>query len=70
MSAAFDELKEAYKEQTRGLLDGKADILLAETIFDTANAKAAICAFEELFESGEYERVPIFVSVCAMYCLK
>lgn len=38
-STAFDALVEAYSEQVRGLLDGGADILLVETIFDTANAK-------------------------------
>ena len=36
---AFDELVEAYAEQARGLLDGGSDILMVETIFDTANAK-------------------------------
>ena len=36
---AFDELVEAYTEQARGLLDGGSDILMVETIFDTANAK-------------------------------
>lgn len=41
-SAAFDALVEAYSEQVRGLLDGGADILLVETIFDTANAKVAV----------------------------
>ena len=40
----FDELREAYAEQARGLLDGGADLLLIETIFDTLNAKAAIHA--------------------------
>ena len=40
--AAFDALVEAYTEQVRGLLDGGADILLVETIFDTANAKVAL----------------------------
>lgn len=38
---AFDQLVEAYTEQARGLLDGGADILLVETIFDTANAKVS-----------------------------
>ncbi|KFQ56135.1 Methionine synthase, partial [Pelecanus crispus] len=57
----FDELVEAYKEQARGLLDGGADILLVETIFDTANAKAAIFALQMLFEE-EYAPQPIFVS--------
>lgn len=36
---AFDELVDAYTEQTKGLLDGGVDVLLVETIFDTANAK-------------------------------
>ena len=40
----FDELRDAYAEQVRGLLDGGADLLLIETIFDTLNAKAAILA--------------------------
>lgn len=57
----FDELVEAYSEQVCGLLDGGADILLVETIFDTANAKAALCAIDLLFEE-KYERRPIFIS--------
>ena len=55
----------AYGEQARGLLDGGADLLLIETIFDTLNAKAAIFAIEEEFERraqrGE-PRVPIMIS--------
>ena len=39
---AFDELVEAYSEQARGLLDGGSDILLVETVFDTANAKVIV----------------------------
>uniref|UniRef100_A0A3P9MGF4 Methionine synthase n=1 Tax=Oryzias latipes TaxID=8090 RepID=A0A3P9MGF4_ORYLA len=57
----FDELVEAYSDQARGLLDGGADILLVETIFDSANAKAALFAIDLLFEKG-YERRPIFIS--------
>ncbi|KAM7172061.1 methionine synthase isoform 1-T1 [Macrochelys suwanniensis] len=57
----FDELVEAYQEQARGLLDGGVDILLVETIFDTANAKAALFALKKLFEE-EYDPRPIFVS--------
>ncbi|ELT98045.1 hypothetical protein CAPTEDRAFT_173307 [Capitella teleta] len=57
----FDELAAAYKQQATGLLDGGADLLLVETIFDTANAKAALFAIQELFDSGVPE-VPIFVS--------
>ncbi|KAK5851364.1 hypothetical protein PBY51_002166 [Eleginops maclovinus] len=57
----FDELVKAYTEQVRGLLDGGADIILVETIFDTANAKAALFAIDLLFEKS-YERKPIFIS--------
>ncbi|XP_071833315.1 methionine synthase-like [Apostichopus japonicus] len=57
----FDEMVEAYKEQGRGLLDGGADLLLVETIFDTLNSKAALYAIQELFES-DYAPVPIFIS--------
>ncbi|XP_075268567.1 methionine synthase isoform X4 [Opisthocomus hoazin] len=57
----FDELVDAYKEQAKGLLDGGVDILLVETIFDTANAKAALFALQTLFEEG-YAPRPIFVS--------
>lgn len=61
ISTAWDALVEAYMEQARGLLDGGADILLVETVFDTANAKAALFAVRTLFET-EYEPVPLFVS--------
>jgi 5-methyltetrahydrofolate--homocysteine methyltransferase len=57
----FDALVKSYAEQARGLLDGGIDILMVETIFDTANAKAALYAIEELFDD-EYEPVPVFVS--------
>ena len=46
-ATTFDQLREAYTEQVRGLLDGGADLLLIETIFDTLNAKAAIYAIAE-----------------------
>lgn len=46
----FDELLEAYKVQVEGLMEGGADILLIETIFDGLNAKAAVIAAEEIFE--------------------
>ncbi|MCH7398406.1 homocysteine S-methyltransferase family protein [Belliella sp. DSM 107340] len=49
-AVTFDQLAEAYKEQIHGLLDGGADILLVETIFDTLNAKAALYAIQETFE--------------------
>ncbi|XP_061665501.1 methionine synthase isoform X2 [Syngnathoides biaculeatus] len=57
----FDELVEAYLEQVRGLLDGGVDLILVETIFDTANAKAALFAIDLLFEKN-YERKPLFIS--------
>jgi 5-methyltetrahydrofolate--homocysteine methyltransferase len=57
----FDELMEAYTVQAKGLLDGGADILLVETIFDTLNAKAALFAIQTLFEE-EYAPVPVMVS--------
>ena len=46
----FDEVRAAYEEQVRGLIDGGADLLLLETIFDTLNAKAGIVAIENVFE--------------------
>ena len=46
----YDELVAAYDEQVRGLLDGGADLLLVETIFDTLNAKAAFFAIQKIFE--------------------
>lgn len=47
---AFDELVEAYTEQAKGLLDGGVDILMVETIFDTANCKVHIgCVFVGIF---------------------
>ncbi|XP_033624581.1 methionine synthase-like isoform X1 [Asterias rubens] len=56
----FDELVEAYSEQARGLLDGGAEILLVETIFDTLNSKAALYAIQLLF-AEQYQPVPIFI---------
>src|SRR5881409_3340312 len=58
----FDALVAAYSEQARGLIDGGVDLLLAETIFDTLNSKAALFAFEKCFsETGH--RVPVMASV-------
>jgi 5-methyltetrahydrofolate--homocysteine methyltransferase len=57
----FEAMVEAYAEQARGLIDGGADLLLVETIFDTLNCKAAIFALETLFaEHGR--RWPVFIS--------
>jgi 5-methyltetrahydrofolate--homocysteine methyltransferase len=58
----FDKLREVYYEQVRGLIEGGADLLLVETIFDTLNSKAALFAIEEYFEASGI-RVPIMVSV-------
>ncbi|MEQ9424986.1 MAG: homocysteine S-methyltransferase family protein [Cyclobacteriaceae bacterium] len=58
---SFDQLAAAYKEQAKGLMDGGADILLVETIFDTLNAKAALFAIQELFDEIGKE-LPIMVS--------
>ena len=58
---SFDELVAAYHEQASGLLDGGADLLLVETIFDTLNAKAAIFALETLFEERG-RRWPVVIS--------
>jgi 5-methyltetrahydrofolate--homocysteine methyltransferase len=60
-NVSFDELREAYLEQARGLLDGGVDLFLVETIFDTLNAKAAIFALDELMESTG-ERLPVIIS--------
>jgi methionine synthase I (cobalamin-dependent) len=61
-NVTFDELVEAYKEQTKGLIDGGADILLVETIFDTLNAKAALFAIDVLFTEENHTRIPVFIS--------
>jgi 5-methyltetrahydrofolate--homocysteine methyltransferase len=57
----FDQLRDAYAEQVRGLLDGGADLLLIETIFDTLNAKAAIHAILDETEARGVH-VPIMIS--------
>ncbi|WP_298899131.1 methionine synthase [uncultured Mesorhizobium sp.] len=60
-AVTFDDLRIAYGEQLRGLVDGGSDLILIETIFDTLNAKAAIFACEEIFaEKGV--RLPIMIS--------
>ena len=60
-NVTFDQLVEAYHLQASGLVDGGADVLMVETIFDTLNAKAAIFAVETLFEERE-RRWPIIIS--------
>jgi len=60
-AVSFDELRASYKEQAEGLLEGGADMLMVETIFDTLNAKAALFAIEEVKEERGID-VPIMVS--------
>jgi 5-methyltetrahydrofolate--homocysteine methyltransferase len=60
-AVTFDELVDAYEEQVKGLMDGGADLLLVETIFDTLNAKAALFAIERYFETIG-KRIPVMVS--------
>src|SRR5689334_16875020 len=57
----FDQLRAAYGEQVKGLIDGGADLLLIETIFDTLNAKAAICAIMDATETRGV-RLPVMIS--------
>jgi len=58
----WQELVDAYTEAATALLDGGADLLLVETIFDTLNAKAALFAIETLFEAEPARRAPIMIS--------
>jgi 5-methyltetrahydrofolate--homocysteine methyltransferase len=58
---SFDELRKAYGEQAEGLIEGGADLLLIETIFDTLNAKAAIYAIAEVCEARGLQ-VPVMIS--------
>ena len=60
-NVTFDELVENYVEATRGLIEGGADLILIETIFDTLNAKAAIFAVQQVFEDDNVE-LPIMIS--------
>ena len=60
-ATSFDELAEAYREAVRGLVDGGADVIMVETIFDTLNAKAALFAIEDEFEARG-ARLPILIS--------
>jgi 5-methyltetrahydrofolate--homocysteine methyltransferase len=61
-AVTFDQMREAYEEQVRGLLDGGCDVILLETIFDTLGAKAGIVAIENVFEQKGV-RLPVMISV-------
>ncbi|VDD92473.1 unnamed protein product [Enterobius vermicularis] len=58
----FQELVTAYKVQAKNLIDGGVDVLLVETVFDTANAKAALFAIRLLFEEEGLPEIPVFLS--------
>ncbi|GAB6197016.1 homocysteine S-methyltransferase family protein [Lysobacter xanthus] len=60
-AVTFDELRLAYRDAADGLIDGGADVLMVETIFDTLNAKAALFAIEETFDARG-ARLPIMIS--------
>ncbi|MGD8593577.1 MAG: methionine synthase [Gammaproteobacteria bacterium] len=60
-NTSFDELAEAYRDAARGLIDGGADVLVVETIFDTLNAKAAIFAIQDVFAEKGIE-LPVLIS--------
>ena len=60
-NVTFDQLAAAYLEQTRALVEGGADVLLVETIFDTLNCKAALFAIDTFFEESGL-RLPIMIS--------
>ena len=58
---SFDELAEAYREATTGLIEGGADVIMVETIFDTLNAKAALFAIDDVF-AAQGGRLPVLIS--------
>lgn len=60
-AVTFEELRVAYKQQAEALLDGGADLLLVETVFDTLNAKAALFAIEEIKEERDLD-IPVMLS--------
>ena len=57
----FDQVREAYQQQVRALIEGGCDILMIETIFDSLNAKAAAVAVQEVFEEQNI-RLPVIIS--------
>ncbi|MBL7138897.1 MAG: methionine synthase [Bacteroidales bacterium] len=61
-AVTFEDLYQAYREQALGLIDGKADLLVVETIFDTLNAKAALVAITDIFEERKIH-LPVVASV-------
>jgi 5-methyltetrahydrofolate--homocysteine methyltransferase len=60
-AVTFDQVRDSYAEQVRGLIDGGSEIILVETIFDTLNAKAAIVAIENVYRERGI-RLPVMIS--------
>ncbi len=60
-NVTFEDLRQAYREAAEALLEGGADLLMVETVFDTLNAKAALFALEEIFDERGW-RVPVMIS--------
>ncbi len=60
-AVSFDEIRDVYAEQARGLIDGGVDLLMIETVFDTLNAKAALFGIKQVFDEKDIE-LPIMVS--------
>ncbi|KAF1765910.1 hypothetical protein GCK72_005863 [Caenorhabditis remanei] len=61
-NVTFQELVKAYGDQARSLIQGGVDVLLVETVFDSANAKAALFAIRTLFEDEGVPEIPVFLS--------
>lgn len=61
-AVTFDQVVDSYYEQVKGLVDGGADLLLIETIFDTLNAKGAIFAIKKYFRDINKEPLPVMIS--------
>ena len=61
-NVSYIELKDSYKEQIRGLVEGGSHIIFIETIFDTLNARAGVYAYMEYFEETGLKPLPLFIS--------
>ena len=61
-AVSFDQVRDAYAEQVRALIDGGVDLLIAETVFDTLNLKAAVVAIQDVFDEKGVE-LPLMISV-------
>ncbi len=61
-NVTYLELKDSYKEQIKGLVEGGVHIIFIETIFDTLNARAGVYAYKEFFEQSGLKPLPLFIS--------